>query len=75
MFTGKRPTNDMFREGLNLHKLAEKSLPDKVVEISDPILLAEIGQMNPSTATECLTSLVEIGIACSAELPKRANEH
>ena len=28
MFLGKRPTDEMFKNGLNLHKFAEMALPD-----------------------------------------------
>ncbi|XP_075671989.1 uncharacterized protein LOC142641436 [Castanea sativa] len=39
MFLGKRPTDDMFKDGLNLHNFAKMALPDKLVQIVDPILL------------------------------------
>ncbi|KAJ9175862.1 hypothetical protein P3X46_014370 [Hevea brasiliensis] len=82
MFTGKRPTNEMFKEGWNLHKFAKLTLPDKVAEIIDPIFLQEreVGTSryyprNPKSARannimECLISIVGIGVACSAELPR-----
>jgi serine/threonine protein kinase len=39
MFTGKRPTDDMFQQGtLNLHSFVQQALPERVVEIADPIL-------------------------------------
>ena len=31
MFLGKRPTNEMFKNGLNLHKFAKMALPDRLV--------------------------------------------
>ncbi|KAJ9159513.1 hypothetical protein P3X46_025019 [Hevea brasiliensis] len=81
MFTGKRPTNDMFKEDLNLHKLAKSALPDGVAEILDPIIL-ERGEIERSINNtrdpmgirtnrimECLISIVGIGVACSVELP------
>ena len=42
MFTGKRPTDDMFRDGLNLHNYVVAALPDQVAEIMDSILVEEI---------------------------------
>ncbi|XP_028102997.1 receptor kinase-like protein Xa21 [Camellia sinensis] len=36
--TGKRPTDSMFEEGLNLHSFARMALPDHVMEIADPVL-------------------------------------
>ncbi|GFY93169.1 leucine-rich repeat protein kinase family protein [Actinidia rufa] len=41
LFTGKRPTDDMFIDGLDLHKLAKLALPERVVEIVDQNLLEE----------------------------------
>ena len=39
MFLGKRPTDDMFKDGLNLHNFAKMALREKFVRIVDPILL------------------------------------
>lgn len=39
MLTGKRPTNDMFKDGMNLHKFVLIALPERVEEICDPLLL------------------------------------
>ena len=41
MFTGKRPTDDMFKDGLNLHDFVKTALPDQVIDILDPNLLWE----------------------------------
>lgn len=40
MITGKRPTDPIFVEGLNLHDYARTVLPDRVMEIVDLKLLA-----------------------------------
>lgn len=42
IFTGKRPTNDMFKDGLSLHNFVEGALPEHVMEILDDGLLKEI---------------------------------
>ncbi len=39
MFLGKRPTDEMFKDSLNLHNFAKMALPERVVQIVDPILL------------------------------------
>ena len=39
MFLGKRPIDEMFKDGLNLHNFAKMALPEKLVQIVDPILL------------------------------------
>ncbi|MFQ6647179.1 hypothetical protein Gotur_018955, partial [Gossypium turneri] len=39
MFTGKRPTDERFKEGLSLHNFVKTALPERMIEIIDPILL------------------------------------
>lgn len=51
MMTGKRPTDPMFDQGLNLHNFAQRSLPDHVMEILDPILIVNnIQELEPEVA-------------------------
>jgi serine/threonine protein kinase len=35
MFTGKRPTDDMFKEGLSIQKFTAMALPERVMDIVD----------------------------------------
>jgi serine/threonine protein kinase len=35
MFTGKRPTDDMFKDGLSIHKFTAMALPECVMDITD----------------------------------------
>ncbi|MBA0750054.1 hypothetical protein Gogos_003916 [Gossypium gossypioides] len=82
MLTGKRPTNERFKEGLSLHNFVKAALPNRVVEIIDPILLPESvrgGTVADITLNEnnlgndeylqCLNSIFKIGLTCSAESP------
>ncbi|KAJ9184148.1 hypothetical protein P3X46_007918 [Hevea brasiliensis] len=73
MFTGKRPTNEMFNDSFNLHNYTEAALPDKVEKILDPSIVQEIKEEMSSkdshVVQECLILIFEIGVACSAELP------
>ncbi|KAJ7961769.1 putative Receptor-kinase [Quillaja saponaria] len=39
MFIGRRPTEDMFKDCLNLHKYAMSALPENLSQILDPTLL------------------------------------
>nr|XP_023905482.1 probable LRR receptor-like serine/threonine-protein kinase At3g47570 [Quercus suber] len=39
MFTRRRPTDDMFKDGLNLHNYVKMSLPKRLIEVVDPMLL------------------------------------
>ncbi|KAB1226147.1 hypothetical protein CJ030_MR1G023904 [Morella rubra] len=76
MFTRKRPTDDMFLGTLNLHSFVKTALPQRVLEIADPILFQESnGDQNSinnwdvriNKIQECLSSIFGIGVACSAE--------
>uniref|UniRef100_A0A2N9GJ19 non-specific serine/threonine protein kinase n=1 Tax=Fagus sylvatica TaxID=28930 RepID=A0A2N9GJ19_FAGSY len=83
MFTGKRPTNSIFQEGLNLHDFVKVALPERIIDIVDPILLWEIQEeetrMNDTRhedrngspkIQEGLILILGIGVACSTEFPR-----
>ncbi|XVE79426.1 hypothetical protein DITRI_Ditri14bG0057700 [Diplodiscus trichospermus] len=84
MFTGKRPTHEMFKDGLTLHYFAKMALHDQVLEVVDPSILvggnkedsASSGRnskrapMEETKIKECLISILRVGIACSVESPR-----
>ncbi|KAK3410774.1 hypothetical protein EUGRSUZ_J02813, partial [Eucalyptus grandis] len=79
MFTGKKPTDEMFMEDLTLHSYVNRAIPDGVAEIVDSRLLEEVfhhraihwatTSRQQSKAQESLTSILKIGTLCSAEQP------
>lgn len=79
MLTRKRPTDNMFVGGRNLHNYASMALPGQVRDIVDPFVLdnnevrqaaQEIDRRSANTkVTECVTSIIRIGVACSVEAP------
>ncbi|KAG2606907.1 hypothetical protein PVAP13_4NG177111 [Panicum virgatum] len=81
MLTGKRPTDEMFTDGLNLHKFVEQAFPQKLTEVLDPciVLSSEDGDVpnnldHENNATDgvksCIGQLVKLGLSCSMETPK-----
>ncbi|XP_058183385.1 receptor kinase-like protein Xa21 [Rhododendron vialii] len=52
MFTGRRPTDEMFKDNLSLHSFAEMALPERVEEIADPILLEHEREEKESAVVE-----------------------
>lgn len=71
MITGKRPTDSMFKDGLDLHSYVKIALPDRVVDIADPKLLTEVDQgKGTDQIVECLISISKIGVFCSEKFPK-----
>ncbi|RDY02118.1 putative LRR receptor-like serine/threonine-protein kinase, partial [Mucuna pruriens] len=79
MLTGRRPTDEIFEDGQNLHNFVEYSFPDNLFQILDPSLTLKheettIEEENSQNLTpnvdKCLVSLFKIGLACSVESPK-----
>ncbi|AES95484.2 LRR receptor-like kinase family protein [Medicago truncatula] len=79
MLTGRRPTDEMFEEGQNLHIFVEISFPNNILQILDPHLVPrneeakiEEGKSGnfPPIVEKCLVSLFRIGLACSVKSPK-----
>ncbi|KAM7469505.1 hypothetical protein LguiA_007688 [Lonicera macranthoides] len=103
MFTGRRPTDEMFKDGLNLHNFIKTALQEQGrMQIVDETLLAigeaedtkaaiveeerevvneiEVEQYTINTGSllhgsdklqKCITAVLEIGLACSAESPNQ----
>ncbi|XP_024027446.1 probable LRR receptor-like serine/threonine-protein kinase At3g47570 [Morus notabilis] len=46
MFTGKRPTDEMFKDDFNLHNFVRTALPERLVEIVDSSLLPREAEQN-----------------------------
>ncbi|PNX71362.1 kinase-like protein [Trifolium pratense] len=79
ILTGRRPTDEVFEDGQNLHNFVAISFPDNLIKILDPHLVSrdvEVAihdgnrQNLIPTIEECLVSLFRIGIICSIESPK-----
>ncbi|CAN0840391.1 Probable LRR receptor-like serine/threonine-protein kinase At3g47570 [Linum grandiflorum] len=64
MFTAKRPTDQMFKDGLNLRDMVQEAIPGRILSVLDPSMeLTESGR-------DCLVSVLEIGVSCAAELSR-----
>ena len=50
MFLGKRPTDEMFKDDLNLHNFVKMALPKRLVQIVDPTLLIREVEEIPAAA-------------------------
>ena len=49
MFLGKRPTDEMFKDNLNLNNFVKMALPERLVQIVDPILVPREVEETPAT--------------------------
>jgi hypothetical protein len=84
MLTRIRPTDNIFQDNFNLHDFVKAALPERIIDIIDPILLwereEEETRMNEITrnedqhgsrkSQECLILILGIGVACSVEFPR-----
>lgn len=81
IFTEKKPTDKLFQENLNLHHFVKITLPDRAMDILDNSALCEEATGKAKTwhegwknltleQQECLICVLQIGVACSVDLPQ-----
>jgi serine/threonine protein kinase len=79
MLTGRKPTDEMFEDGENMHNFVASSFPDHLTQILDTHLVprdeeAMIGDENNHqlmlTVEKLADSLIKIELACSMKSPK-----
>ncbi|CAN0924043.1 Probable LRR receptor-like serine/threonine-protein kinase At3g47570 [Linum grandiflorum] len=85
VFTGRRPIDETFTEGLNLHNIVRTALSNQqTMEVVDPILLSELHsrlttlrnhtsirlEETKKGLEEVMSSILEIGVTCSSETPE-----
>ncbi|GLJ42333.1 hypothetical protein SUGI_0876620 [Cryptomeria japonica] len=70
LLTRRRPTNDMFVEGINLPKWVGMNFPNKITEVVDDNLLRDVNESDLSMVLSCLTQFMQVGLACTRELPQ-----
>ncbi|OEL16602.1 putative LRR receptor-like serine/threonine-protein kinase [Dichanthelium oligosanthes] len=76
IFLRKRPTDDMFNDGLNIVKFVETNFPDRILRVVDPELQEELGVHEGETSgsmkeksLEFLLSVTKIGLDCAKASP------
>ncbi|CAN6248049.1 unnamed protein product, partial [Urochloa humidicola] len=70
MLTGKRPTDEMFVDGLNLHNVVNSLFPNRIAEILDPHMTHEEHQSCAEVLMQSyIIPLVAVGLSCSMESP------
>lgn len=81
MMTGKRPTDEMFTNGLDLHKYVEKAFSQMAGEVLDASITLSFDDggvannfdhenLSTAGAKDCIMRLVKLGLSCSLETPK-----
>ncbi|CAN6374298.1 unnamed protein product [Urochloa humidicola] len=76
IFLRRRPTDDMFNEGLNIVRFVEVNFPGRISDIVDPELLEEQHDLLPQNSAamkleslECILSVLNIGLRCTNPSP------
>uniref|UniRef100_I1QY37 Receptor kinase-like protein Xa21 n=3 Tax=Oryza glaberrima TaxID=4538 RepID=I1QY37_ORYGL len=76
VFLRKGPTDDMFKDGLDIAKFVSMNFPDKILDIVDPVLLQDELDCSKESAvamkeifSECLHSVLNIGLCCTKQSP------
>ncbi|KAG2329723.1 hypothetical protein Bca52824_000903 [Brassica carinata] len=68
MFTGKRPTNELFGGNFTLHSYTKSALPERVLDIADKLILHS-GLRVGFPHAEFLVLVLEVGLRCCEESP------
>ncbi|EAY80119.1 hypothetical protein OsI_35291 [Oryza sativa Indica Group] len=76
IFLRKRPTHDMFKDGLNIATFVDMNFPDRISEVVDQELLEYQNGLSHDTLVdmkekemECLRSVLNIGLCCTKPSP------
>lgn len=75
MFTGKRPTDPMFGNELDIVKFVETNLPHQVLHVIDACLIderEEFARGKPESENmvhQSLVSLLQLGLLCTRPVP------
>uniref|UniRef100_A0A0E0BX87 Receptor kinase-like protein Xa21 n=1 Tax=Oryza meridionalis TaxID=40149 RepID=A0A0E0BX87_9ORYZ len=79
MFTGRSPTDDIFRDSMDLHKFVVASFLDRALDIADQTIWLheeanDTDVTNASTKRrniqQCLVAVLRLGISCSKQQPR-----
>ncbi|XP_040361959.1 putative receptor-like protein kinase At3g47110 [Rosa chinensis] len=57
LFTGRRPTNEMFVDGCNIHTFVKTAIQGRLMQIVDPTLIATLAETTTSTTNNEVTSI------------------
>ncbi|KAK4487005.1 hypothetical protein RD792_006320 [Penstemon davidsonii] len=69
-FTKKRPTDELFLGELTMKRWVSESFPNSIMQIVDSELLnADEEYSVKANIEECLTSIMELAIECTSDLP------
>lgn len=72
VLTGKRPTDPMFENELNIVSFVETNFTDQIFQVIDAALQEECNHFSSAAREvyhQCLSSLVEVALSCTRQYP------
>jgi len=75
MLTGKRPTDPLFVDELNIVTFVETNFPHQILQVIDTPLQEEFKNSNQanmvteSSAYQCMFALLQVALSCTRQLP------
>ena len=72
---GKRPTDAMFMDGLDIINFVENSFPDQIIHVIDAHLVEECKNLTEEKSVtendinQCLLDLMQVALSCTRSLP------
>ncbi|KAF2911737.1 hypothetical protein DAI22_11g203030 [Oryza sativa Japonica Group] len=74
MITGKRPTDEMFQDGVDLRSFVESAFPDQISDILEPTITEYLEGEDPNHVVPeiltCAIQLAKLGLMCTETSPK-----
>ncbi|CAN8246099.1 unnamed protein product [Cochlearia groenlandica] len=70
MFSGKRPTNELFEGNFTLISYIKSAIPEQVLDVADKVILHN-GLRVGFPIVECLKMVMEVGLKCCEESPMK----
>lgn len=74
MLTGRRPTDDIFKDNLNIYNHVKMTFSHRIKSIIDLKMFTkeqrDVDYSSFQHINKCLLSLAEVGLSCSSSLPK-----
>lgn len=73
IMTGRRPTDPIFKDGLDIMNFVQRSLPHQTSDIVDPHLTEECKNFTQEKVVriqECSVSLLQLALSCTIPTPR-----
>ncbi|CAJ1974463.1 unnamed protein product [Sphenostylis stenocarpa] len=69
MFTAKKPSDEMFKEGLSLNKFVSAMDENEVLKVADGRLINDFESWKQSS--KCIVDVIKVGLCCTTDQPKK----